>query len=194
MSEILGADGKVATTEKEVVVLGLDLALRNTGFVVNEGKKLIGFGTIKTKPFKKPKKQKKEEYFQEEIHHDLTQIQQLDAHINSLVVEHNPDFIVVEVPTFSQNQSSGLALGMVRCALMRYVLGSGPVVHLYQPSSCKRITGDSKRTTKIDVKLAVMKSGYIALAGYEHCIDAQAAVLYWRSTLEESDPLYFKIG
>lgn len=179
--------------EKGVIMLGLDLALRHTGFVVNEDKKVIDHGVISTRPFKKPNAPE-EEYFQEMIEHDLKQIIAIDSSINSLVVQHNPSIIVVEVPTFSQSAASGLALGMVRCALMRQVFSKSVRVVLVKPNQCKRITGNKRRTTKEDVKDKVLTSGYLSLAGcVDHVLDSQAAILYFRSTFPEDHPLYFEI-
>lgn len=178
----------------EDIIIGIDLSLRNTGFVVNQGTKVIDSGVIQTKAFKKPKELAEEFYFQEKIEHDLTQIAQIDAHLNHLVVQYSPHLMVIEVPTFSQNQSSAMALGMIRCSLMRQVFSKHIDVVLYRPCDCKRITGNSKKTSKKDIEAVVVKSGYLALMGQpDHVFDAQAAVLYWRSTLNEDDPMYFEI-
>lgn len=172
---MIGLSDGTAPKDK-TIYLGLDVALRNTGWVVNEGRRLVASGTVKTKSFKKPKGLKQAEYFDEMVKHELEQVDALGHSLADISKTFEADMVVAELPTFAQSNASFLGLAWSIFAGADY----GKLCFVL-PNEIKKITGSKNRTSKQDIKNVVCKKYFALMTASEHAVDAQAALIYYHA-------------
>lgn len=134
-----------------MIVLGLDPAIRTTGYGVIEvtaGKtRILDCGVIKNAP---------------KLPHSEC-LRRLAGGVRELVAEFKPDFASLESPFVGDNARTAIILGMARGAILTALAETGIPAYAYAPAVAKRAAVGVARANKSQVALMMAAEFGIAV-------------------------------
>jgi len=122
-------------------LIGIDPGINATGYSIIDDKNCITAGTIRTKQTNTYKK-----------------ISEICIRVESLVNEHNPDYVALEKVFHHKNVQSLIRSSELRGAIIMTILSCGRDVVEYTPAQIKLTTTGNGRASKMQVRYFIEKA------------------------------------